>query len=133
MSTTRRLGRYSPIVCTGAAGGTGLGKGLHGMVRLHKTLLAMLATAVLALGVAGPIYAQSSLQGYSDEGPAVQDQVGGIAGSQTAGGTQQASTDGGSSGLPFTGLDLALLFGAGAVLAGAGLGMRFLARPREVA
>jgi hypothetical protein len=99
------------------------------MGRLHKTFLAMLVTAVLALGVAAPVYAQSSLQGYSDEGAAVQDQVSGVAGTQT----QEASTDGGSAGLPFTGLDLALLFGAGAVLAGAGLGMRLVTRPREVA
>jgi hypothetical protein len=101
------------------------------MTRLHKTFLAMLATAVLALGVAAPAFAQSSLQGYSDEGPAVQDQVSGVAGVAPA--TQEASTDGGSAGLPFTGLDLALLFGAGAVLAGAGLGMRLVTRPREVA
>jgi hypothetical protein len=102
------------------------------MTRLHKTLCAMLATAVLALGVAAPASAQSSLQGYSDEGPAVQDQVSGVAGIAPAE-TQPTSTDGGSSGLPFTGLDLALLFGAGAVLAGAGLGMRLVTRPREVA
>jgi hypothetical protein len=103
------------------------------MTRLQKTILAILATAVLAIGVTASASAQSSLQGYSDEGPAVQDQVSGIAGAQTPSGTQEASTGGGSAGLPFTGLDLALLFGAGAVLAGAGLGMRLLARPREVA
>lgn len=99
------------------------------MTKLQKALLAMLATAVLALGAAAPVSAQSSLQGYSDEGPAVQEQVSGVAPAQT----QPASTGGGSAGLPFTGLDLALLFGAGAVLAGAGLGMRLVTRPREVA
>jgi hypothetical protein len=103
------------------------------MSRLNKILLAVLATAVLAVGVAAPASAQSSLQGYSDEGPAIQDQVSGVSGVAPAQ-TAPAPTDGGAgSSLPFTGLDLAFLIGAGAVLAGAGLGMRFLARPREVA
>jgi hypothetical protein len=107
-------------------------KGSHRMSRLNKIFLAVLATAVLAVGVAAPASAQSSLQGYSDEGPAIQDQVSGVSGVAPAE-TTQASTDGGSGSLPFTGLDLALLIGAGAVLAGAGVGMRLMARPREVA
>jgi len=68
--------------------------------------------------------------GNPDEGGNADD--GGIAPNSASGGSddvQPAAT--GSSGtgsLPFTGLDLALLAGAGLLLAGAGLGMRRLTR-----
>lgn len=100
------------------------------MSKVRKSLVAALATAVLVLGASAPAFGQSSLQGYNDEGPAIQDEVSGQAPAQT----QVSDGDGtGSNGLPFTGLDVALLLGAGVVLTGAGLGMRRLARPTEAA
>jgi hypothetical protein len=102
------------------------------MSKTRKIFAATLATLILALGASAPAMAQSSVQGYSDEGGAIQQDIGGVAPATQSADTGAAGTSG-SSGLPFTGLDVALLFGAGAVLAAAGLGMRRFARPREVA
>jgi hypothetical protein len=67
------------------------------------------------------------LTGYSDEKGAVQDQVDDS--------TQPiASQSGGGGGsLPFTGLDVALLVGAGGMLVVAGFGMRRLTRSPDSA
>ncbi len=48
-----------------------------------------------------------------------------------AGNVQGEVEGGGGSGLPFTGLDLLLLFAVGAVLLGAGLALRRLGRVRS--
>lgn len=93
--------------------------------------------AALALFAAVPAYAQNdpSVDGYGGPGGQIEDQVGGdrdVAGDQGRGEAVPVSDvtagddDGGA--LPFTGLDLALLAMAGALLLGLGLGMRRLTR-----
>jgi beta-lactamase regulating signal transducer with metallopeptidase domain len=79
------------------------------------------AVVAMALAVASPAFAQSSIQGYSDNAGQVQNDV------NANQSPQVATTESGGS-LPFTGLDVALLAGAGALLAGVGLGMRRLTR-----
>ena len=103
-------------------------------------LAATAAVAALALGAAGPAYAVSNQDGYSDDNSAllggVQDQGGpgnkaGTGPETQAGGQAPSSTVNASNGqgsLPFTGVDLALIAGAGGLLLGAGLGMRRVTR-----
>lgn len=95
-----------------------------------KTILSVLLALVLCMSLATVAYGQSSVQGYNDEKGAVQEQVDNS--------TQQpvaATTGGGGGGgsLPFTGLDVALLVGAGGMLVVAGLGMRRLTRSPDSA
>jgi hypothetical protein len=89
----------------------------------------MLTAAALLAAMAMPASAQTSLDAYNDSGGQTQGQVGGI-GDTAQGGqsptTVSAEDDGGA--LPFTGADLALLLGAGVLLALAGVGMRRLTR-----
>jgi hypothetical protein len=102
-----------------------------------KTLLLTLTALVAALALATTAYAQSSsVGGYNDEAGQVQTQVqgGGGGGSAPGGGTTVSASGGGSSGsLPFTGLDVALLVGAGGLLLAVGVGMRRLTRAPESA
>ena len=88
----------------------------------------MLIVAALLAATAVPAVAQT-LDAYNDVGGQTQGQVGGI-GDTAQGGqsptTVSAEDDGGA--LPFTGADLALLLGAGVLLALAGVGMRRLTR-----
>jgi hypothetical protein len=85
-----------------------------------KTIISVVAVLALTLALATTAYGQSSVQGYNNQAGQTQSDV---AGSQQAG-TTEAS--GGS--LPFTGLDVALLAGAGVLLGAAGFGMRRLTR-----
>jgi hypothetical protein len=94
-----------------------------------KTLLVWLTAMVAVLALATTAYAQSSsVGGYNDEAGQVQTQVQG-----GGGGDSGASGGGSSSSLPFTGLDLALLVGAGGMLLAVGFGMRRLTRAPESA
>ena len=84
---------------------------------LATRLTATFAVLVLALALAAPAFAQTSSQdGYTDQAGQVQGQF-----DVTGGG-------GGGGSLPFTGLDVALFAGAGALLAAAGIGLRRLTR-----
>jgi hypothetical protein len=90
---------------------------------MKARLTSMIAILVVMLVVAAPAVAQTASQnGYSGTGGQVQAQV------DDPSSTPVASTDSGGGSLPFTGLDLALLAGAGVVLVGAGIGMRRLTR-----
>jgi hypothetical protein len=105
------------------------------------TLLAVLAMFALP----ATALAQPSVSGYDDFGPQVQEEIqqedpagggGGSAGGDDSGASPApaaaaAGDDGGD--LPFTGLDVALLLGAGLVLVGTGFGIRRMIRPTEVA
>jgi hypothetical protein len=91
------------------------------IMRIIRTVLLAL---VLCLALATTAFAQSTLGGYNDEAGQVQAQVGGGGGTPPA----SAADVGGSGSLPFTGLDVALIAGAGGLLAAAGLGMRRLTR-----
>jgi hypothetical protein len=98
----------------------------------------VLTVLVLMLALATTASAQSSVDGYEDQGGQIQAQIqnGGPSGGDGSGTapvtTAAAPTSSGGS-LPFTGLDVALLFGAGGLLAAAGLGMRRLTRSPESA
>jgi hypothetical protein len=89
---------------------------------------------VLILAFAASASAQSSVQGYEDQGGQIQAQIQG-GGPSDGGGTTPvaATTDSGGGSLPFTGLDVALLVGAGGLLVVAGLGMRRLTRSPNTA
>jgi hypothetical protein len=82
-----------------------------------KIFLSAITMLALFVALAGPAAAQQN--GYSGTGGQVQTQV------QDTG---TAAADNGSGSLPFTGLDVALLAGAGLVLAGAGIAMRRVTR-----
>jgi hypothetical protein len=107
--------------------------------QLKRTLAA--AIAVMALVFPAAAFAQQSAQdAYKPQGQIEQDvegDQGGVGGSSGAGGgsgQQPASAAANSgSGLPFTGMDVALLAGAGALLLGAGVGMRRLAHRQDPA
>ena len=93
-------------------------------------LAAFLAAFMLLLAPASALAADSSLEGYAGPGAQEQSQVAGVdQGPAEATQATQAARDT-TGDLPFTGLDLALIGGAGMVLLGLGIGLRQLARTR---
>jgi hypothetical protein len=102
-------------------------------MRLKTMLTALTVGAALAAGAPAAFAQSPSEEGYGEPAGAVQTQLNGsgpAAKTETAGAaatTQNAKT----SGLPFTGLDVALIVGAGGVLLLLGFGMRRLSRPNE--
>ena len=111
-------------------------------MRLNRifTLLAVLALFALP---ATALAQQPSVSGYDDFGPQAQEEIqqeggggGGSAGGDDSGASPAVAAaagddDGGD--LPFTGLDVALVLGAGLMLVGMGFGIRRMIRPTEVA
>lgn len=91
-----------------------------------KTFTVWIAALALAIAFSTSAYAQSSVQGYNDQAGQTQDEVAGAS-------TGSGSGDDTGGSLPFTGLDIALLLGAGGVLMGVGVGMRHLTRGPESA
>jgi hypothetical protein len=83
-----------------------------------KLFLSAITILALFVAMAVPAAAQN---GYSGTGGQVQTQV------QDTGSATSGSGSGSGS-LPFTGLDVALLAGAGLLLAGAGIAMRRVTR-----
>ena len=110
---------------------------------MRKTLAIAIASVLMAMSLTSVAFAQSSVDGYAPDDGAVQNQIEGNDDSGTPSNTTEPGTESGttpqasaspsndSGSLPFTGLDLALLAGAGAVLLGLGLGMRQLTRGPE--
>lgn len=100
-----------------------------------KTIISLIAALALMAAFATSAFAQSSTDGYSDNAGKIQTQVasGGGGGTPPAGTStvSPVSDDGGT--LPFTGLDVALLVGAGGLLVAAGFGMRRLTRAPDAA
>ncbi len=93
---------------------------------MKTRLTSMLAILVLALALAAPAFAQPSSQdGYTDQAGQVQAQVDEESSAPVA---VTGSGGGGGGSLPFTGLDVALIAGAGVLLVGAGIGMQRLTR-----
>jgi len=99
---------------------------------LTKKMLAGMATIIMTFALMAPAaMAQSSQDGYIQEGPSVLDRTEGDGGEPPADTEPQANTSqsGGSSDeLPFTGLDLGLVAVAGFSLMLLGVGMRRLTR-----
>jgi hypothetical protein len=96
-----------------------------------RTICSLITVLVLMLAFAASASAQSSVQGYEDQGGQIQAQIqgGGSDGGGSGTAPVSATTDSGAGGsLPFTGLDVALLVGAGGLLVVAGVGMRRLTR-----
>ena len=96
--------------------------------------LVALAALSLTLLPATAVAQTPSDDGYEADGPTVQNQIesgGAPVASSEPGSDPSASAgpDGGEkAGLPFTGLDLGLLAGAGVLLVGLGAGMRLVLR-----
>jgi hypothetical protein len=91
-----------------------------------KAYISTFVALVVVLVLASAAIAQPAQDGYNDQAGQVQSQVqGGQEGAAAPTGNAQAQEQ---SGLPFTGLDIGLLVGAGAALVAAGFGMRRLAR-----
>ena len=92
--------------------------------------LPLLLILLVSLAVAAPTaFGQSSLDGYSQEGPSIVDQSNGNdPGEDNGNGNDPGETSGE---LPFTGLDLGLLGLAGASLLVVGAGMRQMTRARD--
>lgn len=90
-----------------------------------KTIISVVAVLALSLTLATAAFGQSSVSGYNNQAGQVQSDVEGDDNTQPV----VTNTSGGGGGsLPFTGLDVALLVGAGGLLIVAGLGMRRLTR-----
>jgi hypothetical protein len=93
---------------------------------MKTRLTCVLAILVMGLVMAAPAFAQTSSQdGYTDQAGQVQGQLDDESSAPVA---VTGSGGGGGGSLPFTGLDVALLAGAGVVLVGAGIGMQRLTR-----
>lgn len=93
-----------------------------------RTITTVIAALALVLALATTAYAQSSIQGYNDRAGQIQNDVDQGGGDVTSPVSAGGSAGGGGGSLPFTGLDIALLLGAGGILVAAGLGMRRLTR-----
>jgi hypothetical protein len=97
-----------------------------------RKAVALIAVLLLSLALAAPTaFAQSSLDGYIQEGPAIVDRTSGDG--DNPGGTEGTTGTTSAGELPFTGLDLGLLGVAGASLLVLGVGMRRLTRGPDAA
>jgi hypothetical protein len=96
------------------------------VTEIMKIITFVVVALVLSLTLATTAFGQSSKTGYSNQAGQVQSDVEGDTAQPVA--TNTSGGGGGGGSLPFTGLDVALLVGAGGVLVLAGLGMRRLTR-----
>jgi hypothetical protein len=103
-------------------------------MRLSKKFLAGTVSAALLFGAPSAFAQSSTQQGYSKPGGAVQTQIdngGPTPPAEVVQTPEKVSKK--TSKLPFTGLDLVLVVGAGGILLALGLGMRRLSRTTGVA
>jgi hypothetical protein len=101
-------------------------------MRLSKKILAGTVSAALLLGAPSAFAQSSAQQGYSKPGGAVQTQLDN-GGPTPPAEVVQTPEKAKKSQLPFTGLDLVLVVGAGGILLALGLGMRRLSRTNGLA
>lgn len=100
------------------------------MKNSRRNMVALVALMMLSLTLIAPAaYAQSSRDGYVEQGPSTLDQVGGGGGGSAP--APRASSGGGE--LPFTGLDVGLIAIAGASLVLMGFALRRLTRAPDAA
>ena len=107
-------------------------------MRLTKKFLAGTISAAMLIGAPSAYGVSSAERGYSKPGGIVQTQLSNSPGSDNSPGavvsTPEQTTQARNTGkLPFTGLDLVLVVGAGGLLLGLGLAMRRLTRSASVA
>ena len=101
---------------------------------MQKKLIALAAALILSLAFATVAVGQSSTEeGYNPTGPEVVNKVDEQDDQAPASANSPTNNSDNGSELPFTGLDLALFAGAGAMLLALGLGMRRLTRSPESA
>jgi hypothetical protein len=102
--------------------------------QLKRTLAATAAVTALVFPTAA-FGQQSAQDAYTPQGQVEQDvggDQGGTGATPSAGGENTAPAAASSnSGLPFTGMDVALLAGAGTLLLGAGVGVRRLTHRQD--
>ena len=100
-------------------------------IRKFTLLLAVLAT----MAVAAPAWAETGDEGYKNGGENVAGNLQGAEQGAEQGGVAGTTGTSGETGggLPFTGLDLALIFGVGGVLTAVGFGTRRLTRHADPA
>ena len=106
------------------------------LMRLRTTLTALTVGAALAVGAPAAVAQTTdpSQEGYSTPGGAVQTQLdnGNDPGNEaTTSGPRTVQSADSSSSLPFTGLDVALIVGAGGMLLLLGFGLRRFSRPTQ--
>jgi hypothetical protein len=95
----------------------------------RRNIVGMVALLLLSMTLLAPAaFAQSSRDGYVEQGPSTLDQVGGGGGGQPP---QAQASQGGE--LPFTGLDVGLIAIAGVSLLAMGFAMRRLTRAPDSA
>jgi hypothetical protein len=99
------------------------------MTKKHNVRYLLVAlVAIVALAAPGSAFAADSAKdAYNTPAGTIQDE---IAGAQQGGSGEENAQ---ASSLPFTGMDLALLIGAGGLFLGAGIAMRRLARQPDLA
>ncbi len=96
---------------------------LEGKAQMKTGFTSILAVLVLGLVLAAPAFAQTAGQdGYNDTARQVQAQVDDDSTAPVA----VTGSNGGGGSLPFTGLDVALIAGAGMLLAAVGFGLQRL-------
>ena len=110
-------------------------------MRSIRYFIALLAVSALVAPASALAQSDPSRDAYGDFGPQVQEQIdqGGPTGGPTnesGGPTRAAERSGGSDeggSLPFTGFELALIVGAGALLLGTGFALRRITRAGQPA
>jgi hypothetical protein len=105
-------------------------------MRLRTTTIAVLAGAMLAVGVPAAVAQAPVQEGYSTPGGVVQTQIDTntpnrnvVPAAETSTPKATVQQPANSANLPFTGLDIGLVVAAAAVLLAAGLGIRRITRP----
>ena len=99
-------------------------------MRHHTKKLTLLLALCATMALAGPAWGQNTQSGDDGYRNAGENLAGALQGGGDDDGTA-ADTSGGS--LPFTGMDIALIFGVGGVLMAVGLGTRRLTRHPDAA
>jgi len=102
-------------------------------MRLSTKITALAVSAAFMIGAPTALAQSSAEDGYSIRGGVVQTQLDSDNPASEQSGAPAASVQSNDSKLPFTGLDIALIVGAGGMLMLLGFGIRRLSRPAPLA